>query len=165
MCKTCCSLNTKVDNQFRDGDGNIILTPTPLGVADTQTPAYADTYTITYSYGAQNTPIALNSTPTPTWTGFVMTAKAEKGDDLPDPVAEVNGAPVTADEFREALKRYERPGLNIPGERLSRIKKSLLNRLVDDKLIEHAIKKDKVEVDRQKLEEDFTKYFGVRSQI
>jgi len=85
-------------------------------------------------------------------------AAAEDNDGLPSPVAEVNGAALTADDFREALKRYERPGLNIPDERLGRIKKSLLSRLIDDKLIEQAISKDKVEVDRQKLEEDFNKY-------
>ena len=41
-----------------DGDGNMHLTPTPLGVVDVETPGYAETYTITYSYGRQNTPIA-----------------------------------------------------------------------------------------------------------
>jgi len=87
-------------------------------------------------------------------------AEAAAQDGLSDPVAEVNGNQITAADFREALKRYERPGLNIPEERLGRIKKSLLNRLVDDKLIEQAISKDKVEVDKQKLEDDFNKYKG-----
>ena len=63
-----------------DGQGNVQLTPTPLVPANTQTPGYTQTYTITYSYGAQNTPIALNQTPTPTFTGFAMTEKQEKGD-------------------------------------------------------------------------------------
>ena len=64
--------------------------------------------------------------------------EAAPQDGLPDPVAEVNGSQITAVDFREALKRYERPGLNIPEERLGRIKKSLLNRLVDDALIEQG---------------------------
>ena len=87
--------------------------------------------------------------------------KQEKGnvaDTLPDPVAEVNGEAVTAKAFGEALLRYQRPGLNIPPERLGRLRKTLLNRLVDEALIDQAIKKDGVETDIKKLEEDFNKY-------
>jgi len=82
----------------------------------------------------------------------------EAGLDTPDPVAIVNGEPLPAAKFNKKMSRYLRPGLKIPKDRLTKVKTTLLDRLIDDQLILQAAKKGSVEIDAKRAGSEYEKY-------
>lgn len=85
-------------------------------------------------------------------------APAPPSDGIPDPVALVNGVGVPAEAFRQALSRYSKPDLKIPEDRLKRLKSTLLDRLIDDALVEARVGEAKIEIGAPAIDEEFNRY-------
>src|SRR5690554_3505659 len=89
--------------------------------------------------------------------------KAE-ADQLPveatGPVAVVNGAEVTADEFNEAIKLTTSmmPGQAVTPQIAAMLKSNTLDRLIDMKLIDAALEKSKIEVKSEEVDEEMAKF-------
>ncbi|AWV89303.1 peptidylprolyl isomerase [Bradymonas sediminis] len=89
--------------------------------------------------------------------------KAE-ADQLPveatGPVAVVNGAEVTADDFNEAIKLTTSmmPGQAVTPQIAQMLKSNTLDRLIDMKLIDAALEKAKVEVSTEEIDAEMAKF-------
>ncbi len=81
-------------------------------------------------------------------------------DELPDPIATVDGTAVDAEAFRASISRYVRPGLKIPESRMKKVKSRLLDRLIDDTLISNLAKSQGVKVSHKTLAEEYKDYTG-----
>ncbi len=86
--------------------------------------------------------------------------QAAPAEEIPDPVAVVNGEAISAQTFTEALSRYQRPNLKIPADRLRRLKTTILDRLIDDVLVAQVVKKEGITVPKEKLAKEFEAYKG-----
>jgi peptidyl-prolyl cis-trans isomerase C len=107
---------------------------------------------------AEQKPAAKPETTAPAKGETPPAAGEAPAEDIPDPVALVNGEAISAKTFTEALSRYQRPKLKIPPDRLKRLKTTILDRLIDDILVSQVVKKEGITVPREKLEKEFEEY-------
>lgn len=103
-------------------------------------------------------------------TGASETAKAEKAETeeevdpltptprIAGPVALVNGKEIDKNAFYAELDKAAKHGAKIPPERVSRIRNNILNRMIEDELIDQALRDEKIEVPGKKIEAAYREY-------
>ena len=115
-------------------------TPTPSPVAPSPVdPALAD---------------ATAPAPTPT----ADPTKPAERERITGPVAKVNGVEIPSAIFYEELDKITARGAQIPPDRVARIEQNILKRLVEQELINQAVKEAAVEVPEADLQKGFEEY-------
>lgn len=79
-------------------------------------------------------------------------------DSIPDIIATVNGVPLEADRFREEIARIAARGAQIPPERLERLQKTILQRHIEELLLEQEIERLGVAVTPEEIDAEFDSY-------
>lgn len=77
---------------------------------------------------------------------------------LTGPVATVNGIEIPAEEFYSERDKITSRGAKIPADRLARIEQNILKRLIEKRLIDHAVAQANVVVPESDLTEGFEEY-------
>ncbi len=95
----------------------------------------------------------------PTKTDGDKTAEAPKST---GPVARVNGVEISRQRYNEEIdglkKRFAMFGGNIPPAQLAKFQQRILDRMVEDELIDQKLKAEKVTVDAAAIDAELTKY-------
>lgn len=73
-------------------------------------------------------------------------------------LALVNGEEITESVFNQRLGRYVKPGIRIPEERLNKVKKTILERIIDDRLILQAAQQEGVTVTEEEIKAEFEEH-------
>ena len=88
-----------------------------------------------------------------------VATESAKPEAVPDVVlATVNGEKIGEKDFNQRLGRYVKPGIRIPQDRLNKVKKTILERMVDDILILQAAKNAGVELLQTELDAEFEEH-------
>ena len=74
------------------------------------------------------------------------------------PVALINGREINKTKFYEELDKAAKHGAKIPPERVARIRANILNRMIEDELIEQAVKEEKISISKNELNKAFEEY-------
>jgi len=74
------------------------------------------------------------------------------------PVALVNGKEIDKSRFYAELDKAAKHGAKIPPERVARIRANILNRMIEEELIEQAIQEDKIVISKSDLKKAYEAY-------
>jgi len=74
------------------------------------------------------------------------------------PVAKVNGIEIPSASFYEELDKITARGTQIPGDRVARIEQNILKRLIEQELINQAVKEAAVVVPPEEIQKGFDEY-------
>ncbi|PIE20024.1 MAG: hypothetical protein CSA66_01765 [Proteobacteria bacterium] len=74
------------------------------------------------------------------------------------PIAKVNGVEIESDAFYAERDKITSRGAKIPGDRLARIEQNILKRLIEQELIEQAVKAAGITVSEQDVAAGFAEY-------
>jgi len=75
------------------------------------------------------------------------------------PIAKVNGVAIDSEQFYENMDKITQGGArNIPEARLGKIRRNIMNRLIEEELMKQEIAKQKVEVTEDELDAEFDRY-------
>jgi peptidyl-prolyl cis-trans isomerase C len=87
-------------------------------------------------------------------------ADAQKGEEkITGTIAKVNGKPIDATLFNQEVDKLTQGGQRtIPEERLSRLKQSVLDRLIEDELLRQEEEKQGITVTQEESDKEFEKY-------
>lgn len=114
--------------------------PAPAPVATNPTPA---------------APADAAAAPTPAPTDPAKPAERER---ITGPVAKVNGVEIPSTVFYEELDKITARGAQIPPDRIARIEQNILKRLIEQELINQAVKEAGVVVPAEDLAKGFEEY-------
>lgn len=117
--------------------------PTPAPVATNPTPA---------------APADAAAAPTPAPPSPTDPAKPAERERITGPVAKVNGVEIPSAVFYEELDKITARGAQIPPDRIARIEQNILKRLVEQELINQAVKEAGVVVPAEDLAKGFEEY-------
>jgi parvulin-like peptidyl-prolyl isomerase len=73
-------------------------------------------------------------------------------------VARVNGQPISADIFNAEIGKVVKPGSKIPAERLARIESNILNRLIDDAVVDQAVIGEGISISEAEFDVEYKVY-------
>jgi peptidyl-prolyl cis-trans isomerase C len=73
-------------------------------------------------------------------------------------LAVVNGQEITESLFNQRLGRYVKPGIRIPDERLNKVKKTILERIIDDSLVLQIAAKEGVAVNDEEIATEYREH-------
>jgi peptidyl-prolyl cis-trans isomerase C len=107
-------------------------------------------------------PVATNPTPAPAADAAAPAptdpAKPAERERITGPVAKVNGVEIPSTVFYEELDKITARGAQIPPDRVARIEQNILKRLVEQELINQAVKEAAVVVPEEDLKKGFDEY-------
>lgn len=73
-------------------------------------------------------------------------------------LAVVNGQEITEALFNQRLGRYVKPGIRIPDERLNKVKKTILERIIDDSLVLQLAANEGVAVNDEEIAAEYREH-------
>lgn len=82
----------------------------------------------------------------------------ESPERITGPVAKVNGVEIPSAEFYKELDKITARGTQIPKDRVARIERNILKRLIEQELIDQAVKKDNIVVPPEEIQKGFEEY-------
>src|SRR5262245_40842507 len=74
------------------------------------------------------------------------------------PVAKVNGVEIPSTVFYDELDKITARGTQIPGDRVARIEQNILKRLIEQELINQAVKEAGIVVQAEDIQKGFDEY-------
>ncbi len=84
--------------------------------------------------------------------------KPAAGERITGPVAKVNGVEIPSEAFYEEVDKITARGAQIPPDRVARIEHNILKRLVEQELINQAVKSSAIEVSAEDIATGFEEY-------
>jgi len=85
-------------------------------------------------------------------------APVEREERLSGPVATVNGVTLDSNKYYDEMDKAAKHGAKIPPERVERIRKNILNRMVEEELIRQAVEAEKIVISKKELDKGFKAY-------
>lgn len=82
----------------------------------------------------------------------------EREERLEGPVATVNGIKLDSNKYYDEMDKAAKHGAKIPPERVERIRKNILNRMVEEELIRQAVEAEKIVISKKDLDKGFKAY-------
>ncbi len=90
--------------------------------------------------------------------GAAAAAPATPGERIKGPVATVNGTPIPSELFYEEVDKITARGAQIPADRVARIEHNILKRLIEQELINQAVKEANIVVSDADIAAGFDEY-------